>query len=242
MKLFSSFLLVLFFILGTQPCASAMKESSLADKNENENRQLHANRTSFSLRHKIKTKGSPTAVALASNGKIKRRRSHVDLSGLLLGDTVQDVDVQLMSDEPSQTLRMRRANAKEDPFESWYGRDAKTGNHLTIVKTKTHWGYTVTTGTMHGKNGTVYQIRTLANGEVVAEEIKQEMFNAERDGVRTHMKRANADIDPGKIDAIDGLPGGGRLGLRNLRRLDSASELDIMVSPHGCLLMTSAVN
>ena len=206
-----------------------MKESdsSITDENDDENRLLGMNK-----RHdKIKPKGSPKVVAVTSNGKVKRRRSIVDLSVLQLDDTVQDVDVQLMSDEQSQTLRlMKQANTNSDPFESWYGRDANTGNHLTIVKTKTQWGETVTTGTMHGQNGTVYQIRTLANGEVVAEEIKQEMFNKELDGIRTHVKGGGSDIDPATIDAVDGLPGGGRRGPQNLRRLDSSSQLDVMVS------------
>ncbi|KAI2492459.1 hypothetical protein MHU86_22078 [Fragilaria crotonensis] len=205
-----------------------MKESSsiATDESDDENRQLGAT----TVRQKIKTKGSSKVVAVTSNGKVKRRRSIVDLSGLQLGDTAQDVDVQLMSDEQSQTLRMRRANTKDDPFESWYGRDTKTGNHLTIVKSTTNWGETATTGSMHGQNGTVYQIRTLANGGVVAEEIKQEMFNKELDGVRTFVKGGSDDIDPETIDAVDGLPGSGRRGLRNSRRLDSSSQLDIMVS------------
>ena len=205
-----------------------MKESdsTITDENDGESRLLGLNK-----RHdKIKPKGGPKVVAVTSNGKVKRRRSIVDLSGLQLDDTVQDVDVQLMSDEPSQTLRMKRANTNSDPFESWYGRDANTGNHLTIVKTKTQWGETVTTGTMHGQNGTVYQIRTLANGEVVAEEIKQKMFNKELDGIKTHVKSGGSDIDPATIDAVDGLSGGGRRGLQNLRRLDSSSQLDVMVS------------
>jgi hypothetical protein len=204
-----------------------MKESYTSDMSDDENRQLSAS----TVRRKIKPKGSPKVVEVTSNGKIKRRRSILDLSGLLLNDTVQDVDVQLMSDEQSQTLRMRRENAYNNPFESWYGRDAKTGNLLTIVKTKTHGGETVTTGTMQGQNGTVYQIRTLANGQVVAEEINQEMFNKELDAVRSQEEGSGADIDPETIDAIDGLPGGWRRGLRNERRLDSSNQLDIMVSP-----------
>ena len=46
------------------------------------------------------------------------------------------------------------------------------------------------------------------------------------------------DVDPDTIDEIDGLPGGGRRGRRNLRRLDSSSELDIMVSLQQQRLMT----
>ncbi|KAI2505406.1 Metallo-peptidase family M12B Reprolysin-like [Fragilaria crotonensis] len=228
MKLSSSFLILLFFTWTTLSCASMMKESPSINTNESddENRQLGASTT---RRHKIKAKGSSKVVAVTSNGKIKRRRSVVDLSGLQLGDGARDVDVQLMSDEQSQTLRMRRANTNNDPFESWYGMDTKTGNHLTIVKSTTNWGETVTTGSMHGQNGTVYQIRTLANGAVVAEEIKQEMFNKELDGVRTFVKGGSDDIDPETIDAIDGLPGGGRRGLRNERRLDSSSQLDVMI-------------
>lgn len=141
------------------------------------------------------------------DGNNKRRQSIVDLRGLLLDDNDDDVDVQIMrSDEGSQTLRMRRDDRKQDSFESWNGRDENTGNHLTMVKTTTRWENTVTTGTMHGKNGSVYQILRLENGDVVAEEIKQEMVDVEGDD----------DVDPDTIDEIDGLPVGGRRGRWNL--------------------------
>ena len=228
MKLVSSLLLL---ALTTSSCVFAVKESPKINSNSDEDRQLRIKRkkTGRSFRRVVKAKGPPKDIA-DSNGKIKRRQSIVDLRELLLDDDEDDVDVQLMSDVDSQTLKMRRDDRKEDPFESWYGRDETTGHHLTMVKTKTPWGDTVTTGTMFGKNGTVYQIRTLADGDVVAEEVKPENFDRDLDGPTIDVTGDDDDVDPDTIDEIDGLPGGGRRGRRNLRRLDSASELDVMVS------------
>ncbi|KAI2508884.1 Metallo-peptidase family M12B Reprolysin-like [Fragilaria crotonensis] len=226
MKLLSSLLLL---ALTTSSCVLAVKESPKVVNKGDENRQLRVQRkkTGRSFRRKIKPKGEPEDV-LDADGNVKRRKSIVDLRELLLDDDEDDVDVQLMSDEDSQTLKMRRNDRKEDPFESWFGLDETTGHHLTMVKTATPWGNTVTTGTMYGKNGTVYQIRTLADGDVVAEEVKQEMFDSEKEGPATDVE-GDDDVDPDTIDEIDGLPDGGRRGRRNLRRLDSSSQLDIMV-------------
>ena len=227
MKSISSLLLL---ALITQPCVLAVEESPKIDINSGENRLLRIKqkRTSRSFRRVIKPKGAPKGLADA-DGNIKRRQSIVDLRELLLDDDEDDLDIQLMSDEDSETLKMKRNDRKEDPFESWFGLDETTGHHLTMVKTKTPWGDTVTTGTMQGKNGTVYQIRSLADGNVVAEEVKQEMFADELDGPSVDVE-GGEDVDPETIDEIDGLPGGGRRGRRNLRRLDSSSELDLMVS------------
>ncbi|KAI2514356.1 hypothetical protein MHU86_249 [Fragilaria crotonensis] len=140
----------------------------------------------------------------------------------------------MRSDEGSQTLRMRRGDRKEDSFESWYGRDENTGNHLPMVKTTTRWENTVTTGTMHGKNGSVYQILRLENGDVVAEEIKQEMVDVEGDD----------DVDPDTIDEIDGLPVGGRRGRWNLfsaPKVPCALRLDPPPDAHVTPLLALAV-
>jgi hypothetical protein len=209
----------------------AVKESPKNDnRSESDNRQLRIQRkkTGRSFRRKIQPKGEPEDV-MDADGNVKRRKSIVDLRELLLDDDEDDVDIQLMSDEDSQTLKMRRDDGIEDPFESWFGRDETTGHHLTMVKTTTPWGNTVTTGTMYGKNGTVYQIRSLADGNVVAEEVKQQMFDTGLDGPMTDVE-GDDDVDPDTIDEIDGLPGGGRRGRRSLRRLDSSSQLDILVS------------
>ncbi|KAI2508882.1 Metallo-peptidase family M12B Reprolysin-like [Fragilaria crotonensis] len=224
MKLVSCLLLLALTI---SSCVSAVKESPKDESDSDENRQLRVQRKKAgrSFRRKIQPTGEPEDV-MDADGNIKRRKSIVDLRELLLDDDEDDVDVQLMSDEDSQTLRMRRDDRKQDPFDSWFGMDETTGNHLTMVKTKTRWGETVTTGTMQ-KNGTVYQIRTLADGNVVAEEVRQS-FDRELEGPVTDVEGDN-DVDPDTIDEIDGLPDGGRRGRRNLRRLDSSSELDIMV-------------
>ena len=225
MKHFSCLLLL---ALTTFSCVLAVKEPPKVVGKSDENRQLRVQRKKAgrSFRRKIGPKGDPKPLTDA-DGNVKRRQSIVDLRELLLDDDDDDVDVQLMSDEEPQTLRMRRDDRKRDPFDSWFGMDETTGNHLTMVKTKTKWGETVTTGTMQ-KNGTVYQIRTLADGNVVAEEVKQELFDRELDGPVTNVE-GDDDVDPDTIDEIDGLPDGVRRGRRSLRRLDSSSELDIMV-------------
>ena len=230
MNLFSSLLLL---ALTTSSCVLAVREFSptiddTGEDNDGELRNLKRNKAGGSFRHKIEAKGIPKLIKNAK-GKIKRRKSVVDLSGLLLGDDGGVVDIQLMSDEAFETIEMTRDDREEDPFASWYGMNETTGHHLTIVKTETPSGETVTTGTMQGKNGTVYQIRTLADGNVVAEEVKPGMFDRELDALRTDGKGDNG-VDPETID--DGMPRGGRRGRRNLRRLlDSPSVLDIMVSP-----------
>ena len=225
MNLFSSLLLL---ALTTSSCGLAVHESSptihdIDEDNDDELRNLKRNK-----RNKIKAKGIPKLIKNAK-GKIKRRKSVVDLSGLLLGNNGGVVDIQLMSDEAFETIEMTRDDREEDPFESWFGMNETTGHHLTMVKTETPSGETITTGTMQGENGTVYQIRTLADGNVVAEEVKPGMFDRELDALRTDGKGDNG-VDPEIID--DGMPRGGRRGRRNLRRLlDSPSVLDIMVSP-----------
>ena len=214
MKAFSS---ILFLSLTTLSCVFAANESFRTinhnNKNNDEDRQLRTTPKKKKT-HEIKPLGKPKAVK-DTKGRTKRRKSVVDLSELALGDSEDDVTIQLMSDEAPQTLSMKRGAKKAGFYESWYGMDEINGHHLTMVKTKTPWGDTVTTGTMFGKNGTVYQIRTLADGNVMAEEVKQGMFDMEMDAVRSDAK---GDV-------------GESHGHRNLRRLDSASELDIMVSP-----------
>ena len=220
------FLFLLLLALTTSSCVFAANEST-AKINDTSDEERQLRRTRRKKIHKIKPKETPKTVK-DSEGKFKRRKSIVDLSELMLGDDEDDVDIQLMSDEAPQTLKMKRGSRKAGSYESWYGMDANNGHHLTMVKTKTPWGETVTTGTMFGKNGTVYQIRTLADGNVVAEEVKQGMFDMEFEGPKTD---GDGDDNPETIviiDAIDGFPGGGR---RHLRRLDSSSEIDIMVSP-----------
>ena len=200
------------------------------ESNTHEDRKLRKTpkKTSRTFRRTIKPVGDPESIS-DEDGIVKRRRSVVDLRQLLLDDDDDDVDIQLMNDQESQSLKMRRDDGREDPFESWFGRDETTGNQLTMVRTATIWGETVTTGTMYGKNGTVYQIRTLADGDVVAEEVKPMNFDMEKEGPRTDVE-GDDDVDPETIDEIDGLPDGGRRGRRNLRRLDSSSQIDIMVS------------
>lgn len=211
------FLPFLVFVVVSISAARATEESS-------NSRQLRVKTKKRTYRGKIRPKGTPETVSDA-DGKVRGRRSRIDLSSLELGDEEDDVDVQLMDDEDLQTLKMRRDDTTADPFESWFGMDSETGNSLTMVKTQTIHGRSVATGTLYGKNGTIYQIRTLADGDVVAEERKQDMFDKEMPGPETDVE-GDDDVDPDTIDQIDGLPS----GRRNLRRLDSSSVIDIMVS------------
>ena len=211
-----------------------LKGAGADNKNDTKNEyldrmlRLQRKKVSRTFRRKITPMGQPELV-IDSNGNVKRRRSVVDLRQLLLDDDEDDVDIQLLNDEASLTLKVRRDDSDEDPFESWYGSDEITGNHLTMVKTATIWGDTVTTGTMYGRNGTVYQIRTLSSGDVVAEEVRQASFDRELTGPHTDVD-GDDDVDPETIDEIDGLPDGGRRSRRKLRRLDSSSQIDVMVS------------
>ena len=189
-----------------------------------DSRQLRVKTKKRTYRGKIRPQGAPEPVSDAE-GKVRGRRSRIDLSSLELGDEEDDVDVQLMDDDILQTLKMRRDDTMEDPFESWFGLDSETGNSLTMVKTQTIHGRSVATGTLYGKNGTIYQIRTLADGDVVAEERTQDMFDREMPGPETDMEDDD-DIDENTIDQVDGQPS----GRRNLRRLDSSAVIDIMVS------------
>jgi hypothetical protein len=191
----------------------------------NTDRQLRTRKKQGrTYRRAIRPTGDPETVRDAK-GNVRLRRSRLNLRQLILGDEEDDIDIQLMSDQEAQSIRVRRDDTKADPFESWFGLDKDTGSSFTMVKTVTHQGREVTTGTLYGKNGTVYQIRSLADGDVVAEEVKQEMFPKDIEGPETNSEDDD-DIDPDSIDQIDGLPS----NRRQLRRLDSSSEIDIMVS------------
>ena len=193
------------------------KDSSLLIHDDHRKLRKHKKRI-------IRANGDPEVVRDES-GKVRFRRSKLNLRHFILDDEEDDVDIQLMSDEEAQSIRVRRVDTTADPFESWYGMDKNTGSSFTMVKTVTRQGIKVITGTLYGKNGTIYQIRSLANGDVIAEEMEQDMFPDHMDGIEINSEDHN-DIDPATIDKIDGLPSNGR----QLRRLDSSSEIDIMVS------------
>jgi hypothetical protein len=214
--------LLLYLILLTLSCIEANK-SSLLMNTDNRNLRTRKKR-GRTFRRAIRPTGDPETIQ-DSNGNVRLRRSRLNLRQLILGDEEDDVDIQLMSDQEAQSIRVRRDDTKTDPFESWFGLDTNTGSSFTMVKTVTRQGREVTTGTLYGKNGTVYQIRSLADGDVIAEEVKQEMFPKDVDGPETNSEDDD-DIDPDSIDQIDGLPS----NRRQLRKLDSSSEIDIMVS------------
>jgi hypothetical protein len=229
MTLIGRLLLLLLIISPQEYWAYESLEDYNNDSTEKEIEQADARnlrtrkKRGRTFRRAIRPSGDPETV-MDTEGRVRFRRSRLNLRELILGDEEDDVNIQLMSDQEAQSLTVRRDDTNADPFESWYGLDEQSGNSLTVIKTMTRHGREVTTGTLYGKNGTIYQIRTLADGDVVAEEMKQEMFPKDIDGPETNSE-GDDDIDPDTIDQIDGLPS----NRRQLRNLDSSSEIDIMV-------------
>jgi hypothetical protein len=237
MKLIGNFLLLLLIILPHGYWSSYQetvvehvkdknhkKHDSIIEQQSSDSRNLRTRKKrGRTFRRAIRPSGDPETV-MDAEGKVRFRRSRLNLRELILGDEEDDVDIQVMSDQEAQSLTVRRDDTDTDPFEAWYGSDEKSGSSLTMIKTVTRHGREVTTGTLYGKNGTIYQIRTLADGDVVVEEIKQDMFPRDIDGPETNTE-GDDDIDPDTIDQIDGLPS----NRRQLRNLDSSSQIDIMV-------------
>jgi ribosomal protein L24 len=164
-----------------------------------------------------------------ADGNVMKRRSRLDLKDLANLQDEDDVDFQLMSDEKSERMHLVRDDKPEDRFESWSGRDEDTGHSLTVVTTTTNDGVKVTAGTLYGENGTVYQIRQLADRDVIVEEVPQTSFDNEMEGPGTDTE-GDEDVDPSTIDQVDGV-----LARRQLRRLDSSSVIDVMVSFWNCV-------
>ena len=189
------------------------------DSPDDRNLKLYRRQANF----RIRPQGDPEIVT--DNLGRRHKRARIDIRNLDLTKDEDELEIQLMSDEDGETLKMKRDDTTDDPFQSWFGTNAKTGHSLTMVKTTTASGKSTTTGTMYGKNGTVYQIRTLGDSEVIVDEVKQEMFDPEFEGPETEVE-GDADVDSSAIDKVD-VPSSAR---RNLRRLDSPDVIDIMVS------------
>jgi hypothetical protein len=93
-----------------------VKESPKVNtNNDDEDRQLRRQRkgSGRKFRRIVKPKGAPKDLA-GADGTVKRRQSIVDLRELLLDDDEDDLDIQLMSDEDSEALKMKRDDRKED--------------------------------------------------------------------------------------------------------------------------------
>jgi len=176
-------------------------------------------------RSAVRPRGNPETVQDAE-GRVKRR-SRVDLRGLALtGYDRKTVDIQLMNDQDAETFsNMTRDDTDQDPFESWSDFNFDTGRSLTMVKHVTADGRSVTTGTLYGNNGTVYQIRQLADRDVIVEEVPQSSFDKEYEGEILHTEGAEQDVDPTTIDEVDSVTGQGQ----SRRKLDSSDQIDIMV-------------
>jgi hypothetical protein len=149
------------------------------------------------------------------------------LDDLDLEDDEEDVDIQLMRDVPAVNFRrVKRVDFPDDPFSAWTGED-ELGRTLTVVTTTTADGIKVTTGTMQGDNFTTYSFRTQGDRETIVEEMPQIYYDKEFEGgvVETG---GYPDVEPDTIDKVD-MP----IQQRNLRRLDSPSQLDVMVCISG---------
>jgi ribosomal protein L24 len=201
----------------------------VANSDDNIRKKREDNRARNHRRNRrISPEGEPEPVKDV-DGNVVKRRSRLDLKDLASLQDEDDVDFQLMSDEKSESMHIVRDDKPEDQFESWSGRDEDTGHSLTVVTTTTNDGIKVTTGTMYGKNGTVYQIRQLADRDVIVEEVPQTSFDSEMEGPETDTE-GDEDVDQSTIDQVDGVS-----TRRNLRRLDSSSVIDVMVSFGTCV-------
>lgn len=162
------------------------------------------------------------------HGVVFKRRSRLDLRKFIFEQDKESIDIQLMSDEPAETFDdMTRADQDDDDFEAWHGVDEATGHSLTMVKSTSFDGTVTTAGTLYGENGTIYQVRTLADHDIIVEEVSQGMFDSEFEGVATETE-GHADVDRDTIDQVDEPDNAQETNLRN-RRLDGAGVIDVMV-------------
>ena len=164
----------------------------------------------------------------------RRRRSRLNVDDLLL-DHDEDVEIQLMSDESSMKFKLIKQDFDDDPFTSYSSTDGTTGERITIVTSTAKDGQQVMVGTAHSANGTIYQIRQLADQELIVEEV-QDGFDPEFKGLvgKTHSDQ-NRDEKPAVIDIVDGVvtdqSDGRYLRAGGERRLvDDGTVLDVMVS------------
>ena len=182
--------------------------------------------------NRVKPKNDPEDV-VRHDGR-HRRRSRLNVDDLLL-DHDEDVEIQLMSDESSMKFKLIKQDFDDDPFTSYSSTDGTTGERITIVTSTAKDGQQVMVGTAHSANGTIYQIRQLADQELIVEEV-QDGFDPEFKGLvgKTHSDQ-NRDEKPAVIDIVDGVvtdqSDGRYLRAGGERRLvDDGTVLDVMVS------------
>jgi hypothetical protein len=166
------------------------------------------------------------------DGVRDRRRSRLNVESLRLDDN-ELLDLQLMSDEPHMNFKLKMLDLDDDPFTSFSSANLTSGESVTFVTSKDRDGRPTLMGTVHNANGTTFQIRQLADKELIVEEVVGG-FDPEFDGVIEEVHGEN-DLPPAKVDIVDGFvenPNGSR-GLRSgngRRLLDDGSVLDVMVS------------
>jgi len=133
----------------------------------------------------------------------RKRRSRLSLADLQL-DADQNVEIQLMRGDTPMKFKLSKEDYDDDPFTSYTSTNHETGDRMTFVTSTTRDGIRMVTGTIHNANGTVFQIRQLADGEVIVDEI-QDGFDRELEPPSSAMEGyREADI-PGPTVMVDGL-------------------------------------
>lgn len=134
-------------------------------------------------------------------------------------------------------FQLKMLDFDDDPFTSFSSVNHTSGERVTFITSLSRDGRTTVMGTVHNANGTIFQIRQLADKELIVEEVKGG-FDPEFDGGIEVVSGEN-DLPPTKVDIVDGFvenPNGSR-GLRpgkGRRLLDDGSVIDVMVSRNDC--------
>ena len=164
----------------------------------------------------------------------RRRRSRLNVDDLLLEDD-KDVEIQLMLDETFMKFKLKKQDFDDDPFTSYSSTEDSMNGRITFVTSTTRDGQPVMVGTAHNANGTIYQIRQLADQELIVEEV-QDGFDPEFEGpLREIQSDQGRDGSTADIDFVDGVvtdqSDGRYLRAGGERRLvDDGTVLDVMVS------------
>ena len=189
-------------------------------------------RKPLSRPNRVKPKNDPQDV-VRRDGR-HRRRSQLNVDDLLLDDD-EDIEIQLMRDESSMKFKLKKQDFDDDPFTSYSSTDDTTGQRITFVTSTAKDGIPVMVGTVHNANGTIYQIRQLADQELIVEEV-QDGFDPEYKGQVGKIKNdQNHDEKPKVVDVVDGVVTDQSDDSRYLRSggerrlVDDGTVLDVMV-------------
>jgi hypothetical protein len=166
------------------------------------------------------------------DGIHRRRRSRLDLRDFRLDDD-EDLELQLMDDEPPMRFHLKMFDDDDEPFTAFSSVNDTTGDSVTFVTSRTRGGRVTVMGTLHNANGTIFQVRQLADKELVVEEVLGG-FDPEFESTLEDI-HGDKDLPPPITDVVDGYVENSKK-LRGLqsgkgRRLsDDGSVLDVMVS------------